>query len=207
MIDGRRGAFHTAGMELTTPRLRLRPPRFADREAFALLFAEPAVRRYLAIGELDAAAAERFAEQFIGTSRYELRRHGSGALSVTLAGGGAAIGYCGIRPLPDRSDARELVYALLPDCWGSGLATEAAAACLDWCFRSLPMAHAIGFARAENVASCRVMRKLGMEHRGLSARYYDWPLAEYAAAASSWLAARVQPIEARRSGATVSLAG
>lgn len=194
-------------MELSTPRLRLRPLRFGDAVNIGCLFADPTARRYLAIGELGPLEAERFAEQFIGTSRHELRRHGSSALAVTAVGENQAIGYCGLRSLPDRADARELVYALLPDRWGHGLATEASAACLEWGFRALPMSLALGFARSENAASCGVMRKLGMEYRGLSSRYYDRPLAEFVAARAAWLATRAQPAEARFATGSTALSG
>lgn len=45
---------------------------------------------------------------------------------------------------------------------GTGIATEAGAACRDWCFTNLDVDHLISLIRPENRQSWRVAEKLGM---------------------------------------------
>lgn len=177
-------------MELETPRLVLRRLDTGDAEVMAALFADPAVRRYLAVQPMDAYEARGFAGQFIRESRAEFRTAGTGAMALTPRGAPAPIGYCGLRPLPADGDSLELMYALAPRFWGLGLATEAAGACLDWGFRTLAMAAVIGLARPENVGSLRVMQKLGMAYSGTTERYYDSRLALYRLPRFAWNGAR-----------------
>jgi RimJ/RimL family protein N-acetyltransferase len=56
----------------------------------------------------------------------------------------------------------ELLYSLEPAHWGRGLATEAAARLLDHGFGTLGLARIIARADTPNLASQRVMQRLGM---------------------------------------------
>jgi ribosomal-protein-alanine N-acetyltransferase len=58
----------------------------------------------------------------------------------------------------------EVVWRLLPDYWGNGLATEAARASLDFGFRVLGLPEILAWTTPDNVASRRVMGRLGMTH-------------------------------------------
>lgn len=177
-------------MEIQTPRLVLRRLDTGDVEAMAALFHDPEVRRHLAVLPMDAFEARSFAAQFIRDSRAEFRNAGSGAMAVTPWAGSVPIGYCGLRPIPGEAEAFELMYALAPRFWGLGLATEAARACLDWGFRSLPMQEVLALARPQNRASIRVMEKLGMAYSGITSRYYDDRLALYRLPRFVWQAAQ-----------------
>ncbi len=160
-------------MEIETRRLVLQRLNSGDVDVLAALFHDSAVRQHLAVTPMDPYEARHFAIQFIRESRDEFRNAGAGAMAVVPHGAVVAIGYCGLRPMPDRENALELMYALAPRFWGHGLATEAARACLDWGFENLAMADVIGMARPNNPASCRVMEKLGMKFSGMTERYYD----------------------------------
>ena len=48
------------------------------------------------------------------------------------------------------------------DCWGIGLATEAARACRDYGFRNVGLRRLISIIESENAASIRVAEKTGM---------------------------------------------
>ena len=101
------------------------------------------------------------------------RGGGDGAANTTL------VGYCGLRHLPDRISAMEVVHALRQDRWGQGLATEAARAVLDWGFETLPVREIKAFTRPPHAASRRVREKAGMEIQGETDRYYGEMLAVY----------------------------
>ena len=79
------------------------------------------------------------------------------------------IGWCG---LDHREKTREypvLFYLLKSSYWGKGLATEAARALLDYAFRVLELNRIDSGAEFENVASKRVMEKIGMRYLGIDA--------------------------------------
>jgi RimJ/RimL family protein N-acetyltransferase len=79
------------------------------------------------------------------------------------------IGWCGLDGTnPSRSDP-VLFYLLKESCWGQGLATEAARAVLDYAFTRLELPQVDSAAASDNVASIRVMEKLGMRSLGLDA--------------------------------------
>ena len=77
---------------------------------------------------------------------------------ITLRDGGAIVGFCGF--LVRLVKGTTMGYAILPQYRGRGLATEAAAAVVDWAER-----HNVDFyasVRPPNPASVRVLTKIGM---------------------------------------------
>jgi ribosomal-protein-alanine N-acetyltransferase len=103
-----------------------------------------------------------------------------GDRAIVLADTGALIGACGLVPCLDEFDripglhapeARAsgrtwaevgLDYALSPAHQGRGYATEAARALVDYALQSLRLARVIATTSHDNLASIRVMRRLGM---------------------------------------------
>jgi [ribosomal protein S5]-alanine N-acetyltransferase len=94
-------------------------------------------------------------------------------LAITLAPGGQLIGNCGIRM--NTSDAREadLGYELDPRYWRYGYATEAARALLAFGFREGRLHRIWAWCIAENIASTRVLEKIGMRQEG-HLREHEW---------------------------------
>ena len=66
-----------------------------------------------------------------------------------------------------RSGAWRWGRASAPDHQGRGYATEAAGALLDLAFDTFALHRAVGRLEARNVASARVLEKLGMRREGL----------------------------------------
>ncbi len=60
----------------------------------------------------------------------------------------------------------EVGWAVHPDEWDKGYATEAAWHLIDWAFRELNIHRVVAFCHASNAASVRVMEKLGMHQEG-----------------------------------------
>jgi ribosomal-protein-alanine N-acetyltransferase len=75
---------------------------------------------------------------------------------------GALAGFCGFRYIDDSPDI-ELLYGLLPDYWGQGLATEAARAVLEYGFDAVQFRRIYARTDVPNRASVRVMERLGMK--------------------------------------------
>ena len=78
----------------------------------------------------------------------------------------------------DGKDVIGLAYAVMPDYWNRGFATEIAAASLEVGFGHLGLAEIWSWALPDNLASQRVMEKLGFryerdfEFAGLLHRFY-----------------------------------
>jgi RimJ/RimL family protein N-acetyltransferase len=58
----------------------------------------------------------------------------------------------------------EVGWRLDPDYWGRGFATEGGRAALDFGFHVLGLDEIVSICEPENVASSRVMERLGMVH-------------------------------------------
>jgi ribosomal-protein-alanine N-acetyltransferase len=60
----------------------------------------------------------------------------------------------------------EVGWAVHPDEWGKGFATEAARGMIDWAFTQFGLHRVVAFCHVDNAASIRVMEKLGMHRDG-----------------------------------------
>ncbi|MEZ4380469.1 MAG: GNAT family N-acetyltransferase [Nannocystaceae bacterium] len=150
-------------MSNTTPSLRtaralLRP--FARRDAGAAhrVFGDAEVMRFAA-GEPDAdvdATRRRLARYAALQAARGFSKWGAWRLET-----GAYLGDAGLTVLPETGEI-ELGYRLARARWGQGLATEIAAAWLGYALGELGLARVIAFADPRNLASLRVMAKIGM---------------------------------------------
>jgi [ribosomal protein S5]-alanine N-acetyltransferase len=85
---------------------------------------------------------------------------------ITRPSDQAFIGWCGlVRWNPDFRSA-SLGYCLGETAWGHGYATEAARALLKWAFDTLDLNRVQAEADTRNVASARVLEKLGFVREG-----------------------------------------
>jgi len=88
-------------------------------------------------------------------------------LAVTDKASGEIIGWCGLEHRDREQETPVLFYLLKESCWGQGLATEAARALLRLAFTDLALPRIDSGAAFDNIASKRVMEKLGMVYLGL----------------------------------------
>jgi ribosomal-protein-alanine N-acetyltransferase len=88
-------------------------------------------------------------------------------LAILLKDTHEFIGWCGLDHLDRTKADPALFYLLKANYWGKGLATEAAGALLSYAFDQMDLASIHGGAAPENIASKRVMEKLGMKYAGL----------------------------------------
>ncbi len=82
---------------------------------------------------------------------------------------GEFIGWCGLDHTQAVDADPALFYLLKAGYWGRGLATEAARALLEYAFTRLELASIHGGCAPENLASKRVMEKIGMQDIGQDA--------------------------------------
>ncbi len=152
-----------AGHVVRTARTRLRPASMQDVGYLHRLWTEPAVRRFFWDDEVitrgRAEAAVREAVEDFG-------RHGLGLwISERREGGGGPVGFCGLRHL-DGGPEVEVLYGISPAGWGRGYATEIAPAIFRYGFETSGLNRIWGIADAENLASRRVLEKIGMTFEG-----------------------------------------
>lgn len=109
-----------------------------------------------------APAPAEVVEAQIAKSEESFARQGYGLFTVALAGTpGKVIGFCGLRPFGEEGRI-EILYALRPEHWGRGLATEAGRAVLAFAFHDARLPEVWAGADPGNAPSLEVMRRLGM---------------------------------------------
>lgn len=145
---------------LETSRLRLRPVAADDLAAFHALCTEPAVRRFLfddrSISLDDArglieASAESFAQSGWGLWLIHAKDPQARV---------AAAGFAGLLRSDDGPPA--LVYALHPALQRAGHASEVSRLVLGFVFRLPGVPRVVASVDEPNLASVRVLEKLGM---------------------------------------------
>lgn len=146
---------------LATQRLVLRPARIEDAKNLYELNLDPEVVRYT--GDVPYASVldsqkfiqEKMIPQFQKTkmSRFIVLKEDE------------FLGWCGLKFHPETNEV-DLGYRLAKKFWGKGFATEASMACIDYGMKDLKLDRIIAKAMPDNVASIKVMLKIGMNHKG-----------------------------------------
>ena len=76
------------------------------------------------------------------------------------------IGLFGLKVRRGKYRSAEIWYKLHSDFWGQGFASEAVEAVLNFCFQNLDLHRVEAGCAVENVASIRVLEKVGMVREG-----------------------------------------
>ena len=143
---------------ITTARLLLRRWTPDDFELFCAMNADAEVMRHFPstlTGEQTANGLARVEAHF--------DRHGWGLFAAEHAG--AFIGYIGLFHVSFTArftPAVEIGWRLASKYWNQGLASEGARACLSYGWSSLGLQEIVAFTTPGNLASRRVMHKIGM---------------------------------------------
>ena len=141
---------------LSTERLQLHEFSPDDAAEMYRLNNDPEVMRYTGDPPFESVAAARlFLERYDQYARY-----GFGRWAVVLQSNGQFLGWCGLR-YSDELRGVDLGFRLHRHSWGQGYATEAARACVEYGFAQLDLKTIWGRAMLANVASIRVLEKVG----------------------------------------------
>jgi RimJ/RimL family protein N-acetyltransferase len=146
---------------LETDRLRLRPFTAGDFEALSAYQSRPDVTRFLywearSPQEVRAALEKKIASRAIRSEGDAL------ALAVELRSTSQVIGDFILQLTSEQHRTAELGYIIHPDHHGHGYATEAGRVLLGIAFEFLSLHRVVAGLDARNVASARVLEKLGM---------------------------------------------
>ena len=143
-----------------TPRLLLRRFTVEDAALILQLNSDPDVLKYL---HEPILTDETHAREIISNIILPQYENNLGRWAMHLKDGQAFIGWCGLKY---RSDLEEidLGYRLMKNAWGKGLATEAARQTLAYGFDELKLDLVTARAHIENIASQKVLEKIGMQY-------------------------------------------
>ena len=142
--------------------IRLRQSRSDDADALFRLFSHPDVTRYWSrppmqtCAEAEGLLAE-MEEAFAARSMLHW---------LVARGDDAAIGTCTLFHFDPRNRCAEIGYAVLPDYWGRGFASEAVALALKWGFDSLGLQRIEADIDPRNARSRRLLERLGFLSEG-----------------------------------------
>ncbi|HEY9767225.1 MAG TPA: GNAT family N-acetyltransferase [Coleofasciculaceae cyanobacterium] len=157
---------------LETSRLILRQITKNDLDNLVALDSDPDVMRYINGGLV--SNSEEIANNFLpyAMSYYEQDKN-LGFWAIIKKSSQEFIGWIFLRPEVDfkllqqlnlvESGAIELGYRLCQQSWGKGYATEVAQALVDKSFTESKIDKIVAWALAENLASTRVMEKVGLK--------------------------------------------
>ena len=142
-----------------TPRLILR--RFTEEDAALILQlnSDPDVVKYVHERVLQTEEEAREIIVSIILPQYELNL---GRWAMHTKADNEFIGWCGLKYLP-KYDEIDLGYRINKSSWGKGFATEAATYTLDYGFNILQIPLITGKAHVDNIASLKILEKIGMK--------------------------------------------
>ena len=140
-----------------TDRLYLREHTAEDAENAYHLNSDPEVLKYT--GDDSFQTIEEAKEFLLKYDHYE--KYGFGRWAVIEKKSENYLGWCGLKYTPDL-DEFDIGYRLMKKYWNQGFATEAGKACLEIGFNQFNMKSIVGRAMKENLASIKVLEKLGL---------------------------------------------
>jgi len=150
-----------------TERLILREILPTDVDGLFDLDSDPAVHRYLGNKPLTDKSQVVPVIAFI---RQQYLENGIGRWAVEDKKTGEFMGWAGLKfvtePTNNHQNFHDLGYRLIRKFWGKGIATECAIASLNYGFVQLGLTEIFAAAHIENLASNRILNKLGFQCSG-----------------------------------------
>jgi [ribosomal protein S5]-alanine N-acetyltransferase len=145
-----------------TPRMVASRLTEDDLPDLLLLIRDPRVATTLSLTTLPPSEAEVRAGLIESIGHWELHRFGLWLLRDRSTG--ELVGRGGLQHtwVTGRREV-EVAWAVVPELWGRGLATESAGAALAAAFGPVGLDEVIAYTRPDNLASRRVMEKTGFE--------------------------------------------
>lgn len=176
-------------IRLETERLVLRKPELGDSDAYAELWGDPEVVRFLGGKTVPPAEVPGAIERMLG----QWERHGVGLFSVLRKEDGQLVGRVGYllwnterwaNAMHEELDGElelEIGWTIIRKFWNQGYATEAALVCRDHAFAELGRDRVISLIARDNVASIRVAEKIGesLEQRDIRGEAFRLPVDLY----------------------------
>lgn len=159
----------------TSKRLGFRAYKASDQLPFRLLNQDKEVMKYFPFLLSDQAS-----DDFLERINNALLMDGYGFFAVELIETGQFIGFIGLQKTNFESEFTpciEIGWRIRKEFWNQGYATEGAKACLKYGFKDLNFEEILSFCPEVNLASERIMQKIGMKKQGefLHPKILDYP--------------------------------
>jgi RimJ/RimL family protein N-acetyltransferase len=90
------------------------------------------------------------------------QKYGFGRWTVLDKISGEFLGWCGLK-YDQNLDETDIGFRFFEEHWNKGLATESAKACINFGFENLNLKSIVGRAMSENIASIKVLEKIGLK--------------------------------------------
>jgi RimJ/RimL family protein N-acetyltransferase len=144
-------------MQIETPRLLLRPFAPGDAGDIAAFYLIPGLWDLAAMPPQTRETCDAFVGYYANLVQP--------AAEPGMKGDWVFAAHLRVREAQHRQG--DVGYCLHPDFWGRGLATEAVRALLDLGFGTLELERIFALTIVENVASWRLMERIGMTREGI----------------------------------------
>ncbi|WP_434115974.1 GNAT family N-acetyltransferase [Paraburkholderia caffeinilytica] len=149
---------------LTTPRLTMRPLRSEDAQALFDIWSDTDAMRYFPFPVMTCL------EQATDRVARKLRTSANGEdliCVLDLRTTGEVIGDCALFKADEQSRRAEIGFSLRRTRWGAGYMSEAACALVEYAFGTLNLRRIEADIDPRNVASARLLDRLGFVPEGL----------------------------------------
>lgn len=148
--------FDNMKIRLETDRLYLREFTLNDAEILHEMHQDPAINKY--IGDPIPWHSVEQANYILANVLLPQYENNIGRWACHLKENDEFIGWCGLKKVDDEID---LGYRFIQKYWGNWYATESAKAVLEYGVK-LKLPNIIGRADVENIASVKVLEKIGL---------------------------------------------
>ena len=128
-------------------------------------FGDPEVARWHWPGQLGGPRTRDQVRERLRVQAAQCARDGYTLWMWRELRSGELVAQVGLQPTDVEGERMiEVGWSVAPERWGEGIASEAAQASVAWGFERAGLAEVVSFAMVDNVASLRVMEKLGMTY-------------------------------------------
>ena len=150
-----------------TERLILREIVIEDTGDMFRLDSDPRVHTYLGNKPISCMGKSR---GYIDYIRMQYETYGIGRWAAIEKSSGDWIGWTGLKmnfenEMNGHENYYDIGYRFIPEYWGKGYATESSIAARDYFFEHFIGEKLCGIAELGNIASCKVLQKIGLERK------------------------------------------
>jgi RimJ/RimL family protein N-acetyltransferase len=159
--------------KIETRRLVMQPLKETDIDNISRIYNDLEVMKYRVFNQ---AASREETQLMLEKYCQHWDKYGFGRWAIIYKITQNLIGHCGLEfientvgeNLEKNQDSKndiEINYLIERDYWGMGLGSEAAIAILKYGFNTLKLNRIFAITKPENIASRRVMEKIGMQYK------------------------------------------
>lgn len=168
--------------QIETPRLRLRRFTIDDLDELYRIYSHPDLSKYI---QNDKPLTWEQTKAAIKSMTENWEKYHFGVWAVIYKEHDKLIGHCGLKFLENTLEV-QIGYLLLKSYWGRGLGTEAASAVLKYGFEVANLPQIVAVAKPENIASRRVLEKVGLKYEK-DAYFYENNVVYYSLSREAYL--------------------